>query len=160
MIDNFIVPAPPDRPGQPEVFQPGRFHRVWSVTFTPDVQIVWSLHSNEVSAERHSVACTNIATFECFPVSGKSPKVPATVGDNARQVTLGKPVHRCVPVQATVGSTPLPFENRPAHTCYEAKPTGVPNPTQVTIDNTLANDQVLTVKRSTLVCVDDPPATP
>ena len=48
--------------------------------------------------------------------------------DNARQVTLGKPVHRCVPVQATVGSTPLPFENRPAHTCYEAKPNGVPNP--------------------------------
>ena len=76
--ENFIVPSPPDRPGQPETFEPGRFHRVWSVTFTPDVQIIWSLDSTLVSANLNSVACTNIATFECFPVSGKSPKVPAT----------------------------------------------------------------------------------
>lgn len=86
--------------------------------------------------------------------------MPATIGDHARPVTLGKPVLRCVPVVATLGSTPLPFVDRRAHTCYQATPTGVPNPAQVTIDNSVADDQALTLKRSGLVCVDDPPATP
>jgi hypothetical protein len=157
--ENFVVPAPPNRPGQTEVFEPGLHHHSFAIAFPADVKILWSLTGIELFADANSPSCHS-ATFECFGVAGKAAKLPATVRDDPRAATLGRPVYRCLHVPATVGGNPQPFVGRPAHTCYETKPTGAPDETHVTVDNAVGNAQALTMKRSSLVCFDDLPVTP
>jgi hypothetical protein len=86
-------------------------------------------------------------------VSGPNVKLPAGLlsGDVPREVIIGKPTQRCVPVETTLGRV----ATRPAHTCYAIDHSGVPDSNTVVIDNAAGNNQTLTVKRSDRLCIDD-----
>jgi hypothetical protein len=54
--DNFFVPAPADR-GQPTAFEPGEFHRVFSVEFPTAGALTWTLSSVQAPADRTLPSC-------------------------------------------------------------------------------------------------------
>jgi hypothetical protein len=54
--ENFFVPPPLDR-GQPAAFEPGEFHRVFSVEFPSDSFVTWTLSSVQAPADRTLPSC-------------------------------------------------------------------------------------------------------
>lgn len=75
---NFFLPSPPNR-GQPSTFKPGTFHRVFSVTYPDNSQVIWTL-ANQQRAVDGAVATPSPICSPNTILSGSGPPAD-TVGN-------------------------------------------------------------------------------
>ena len=76
---NWFVPAPVDR-GQPSQFDPGTYHDVFTVTFTPSPALEWRLGDDN---GEYSSVTADINSPRCTPVPAAAFDSPWPVGAGA-----------------------------------------------------------------------------